>query len=95
MNIYSKRFIVDGKIKNVGYMNYIRRQALKLGLHRYIQKNNDNKMEVTLYGQNEQVLDDFKDICYKGSKKSRVKNVSEFASEMSNDPFKLGFEIIT
>src|SRR5699024_2970492 len=70
--IYAKQFNVSGKVQKVGYMNFIRRQALKNGLQGYSKIFGDNEIEIVVFGINKQVLDEFIDICYKGSKKSKV-----------------------
>ncbi|GAB3058651.1 acylphosphatase [Virgibacillus ainsalahensis] len=93
--IYAKQFNASGKVQKVGYMNFIRRQALKNGLQGYSRKRGDKEIEIVVMGIDKQVLDKFIDICYKGSKKSKVELVKEKEVEIGDKPFKLGFEIIS
>src|SRR5699024_5228466 len=74
---YARKFIISGKIRNVGYMNWIRRQALRNGFHGYARKSNDGKLEVIVFGNDYGKLIEFKNVCYKGSKRSFVTNVDE------------------
>lgn len=92
----TKQIIVTGKVKKVGYMNFIRRRALKRGLHGLIQHIDDNTIEIKLYNANEENLKGFIDACKKGSKKSKVDDVvvNDLIEDM-NKPVKLGFEIIS
>ncbi|MEC5425927.1 acylphosphatase [Virgibacillus sp. C22-A2] len=93
--IYGRKYIVTGQVEKVGYMNRIRREALKMKLHGFVKKIGENKMEVTVLCKDESEAEKFLDVCYKGSKKSKVNNVESLILESPKDsPFKLGFEII-
>lgn len=93
--IYGKQYNVSGKVQKVGYMNTIRRQALKNDLHGYSLKRGENEVEVIVMGPDKKKLDDFIDTCYKGSKKSKVEYVKEKDVEVEHTPYKLGFEVFT
>lgn len=93
--IYGKQYNVSGKVQKVGYMNTIRRQALKNDLHGYSLKRGENEVEVIVMGPDKKKLDDFIDTCYKGSKKSKVEYVKEKDVEVGRAPYKLGFEVFT
>src|SRR5699024_4945497 len=93
--LHGKQYNVVGKVQKVGYMNYIRRQALKKGLYGHSLKRDSNEIEIFLVGSEQSELDDFIDICYKGSKKSKVDYVKEKDINIENKPFKIGFEVIT
>lgn len=91
-----KRIIVTGKLKKLGYMNFIRRQALRKGLHGKVQHIDDTTIEIKLWNANEGNIKDFIELCKKGSKKSKVENVQ--VNELKEDveiPEKLGFHIIS
>src|SRR5690625_4822179 len=92
--IYGKKYVASGKVQKVGYMNWIRRQALKKKLIGYAKKLDDNKIEIVVVGTNQKDVDDFVEQCYNGSKKSKVDNVMHEKWE-KNKPLKVGFEIIT
>ncbi|MBU9712956.1 acylphosphatase [Evansella tamaricis] len=90
--IYGKRYIVSGKLKNVGYMTFIRRQALQKKLNGFTQKVCDGKIEVVVFSESEKIVLDFENTCLKGSKKSIVNNL-EVEDINPIPPVKLGFEI--
>jgi len=95
-DFHQKKFIVSGKILKVGYMNWIKRQALRKGLHGHVKKIKGGKLEIIVFGNNEEKLIAFKDLCYKGSKQSEVTFVEELKVQNANKPVvKIGFEIFT
>src|SRR5699024_6785941 len=75
--LYGKKYIAHGKVVKVGYMNKIRRQALRRNLHGFSKKTGENTIEVTIIGTDKQEVDRFYEICKKGSKKSKVKTVEQ------------------
>src|SRR5690625_1933556 len=83
------RYIVSGKVQNVGYRNWIRRQALHKGLHGYT-RNLKNKNVVVVVGGDEKQVESFEQICAKGPVKANVNKVSKLKWESS---IKSGFEI--
>lgn len=83
------RYIVSGKVQKVGFRNWIRKQAIRRGLHGYT-RNLKNKKVVVVVGGNKKSVENFKEVCAKGPTKAKVKNVSELEWE---SPIKLGFEI--
>jgi len=90
-NIYSKKYIVTGKVQKVGYRNWIRRQALNASLHGYVKNLRNSKVEIVVAGNDPIELDNFKAICSKGSKRARVKNVIERSWDK---PVPYGFTIL-
>lgn len=93
---FIKHITVTGKLKKVGYMSYIKRQALRRGLHGYIQQIDDNTIEIKLLNGNEQNLNGFIEVCKKGSKKSKVQSVLENDLQVNVEiPQKTGFHIIS
>lgn len=90
---FKKSFRVKGRVQRVGYMSYIKRQAQRHNLYGEIKKIDDDAV-VTIIGPESTKLDEFKNIIYKGSRKSRVKEVIESETELIKEPFKIGFEII-
>lgn len=89
-----KKYIVTGKILKVGYMSWIRRQALKRNLIGYAQKIGKDKLEVVVAGKEKEKVDKFMNLCKKGSKKSRVDEVRSQNYEL-DQPMKIGFELIS
>ena len=76
-------------------MNYIRRQALKRNIHGTIRKNGPKQVEIDAMATNEKIFDEFIDVCYKGSKKSKVDYVKIEDKGMENSPYKMGFVVET
>lgn len=92
--LYRKIYTVEGKLSNVGYLSWIRRQALTKNLHGSIKKINKNKIKIDVIGTDKNMIEEFFNICEKGSKKSRVENVSSVDKKINqNEVFKLGFKI--
>lgn len=87
---YAKRYIVSGNVQGVGYRSWIRKQALKQNLHGFTRNLKNGKVVVVVSGQDENVVDEFKDICSQGPEKAEVKEV--IASDWEQ-PVKIGFEI--
>lgn len=78
----------------MGYIAYIKRHALKHNLSGETKKINKD-IEVTIIGPHPDILDNFKDIINKGSKKSKIEQVIETETEMISEPFKIGFKTIS
>lgn len=88
--LYSKKFIVSGKVQKVGYRNWIKKQALKKGLHGYTRNLKSGKVEVVIYSDDLDKINSFKNICSKGPKKAKVEGIKELECKSS---LKIGFEI--
>lgn len=88
--IYGKKYIVYGKVQVVGYRAWIRRQALRRNLHGFVKNLDDGSVLIVVAGTDKEVVDEFKNVCFKGPKKAEVLDVNEFEW---NKPVKLGFEI--
>lgn len=86
---HTTRFIITGKVQNVGFRNWIRREAVRRGLHGYT-RNLENKKVVVVVGGNEKNVENFKKVCAKGPSKAKVTKVSELEWI---SPIKSGFEI--
>lgn len=93
--IYGKKYIVTGKVHKVGYMTRIKRQALRRNLVGYAKKLSKNKVEVFVLSNKKSKVDDFADICRKGSRRSKVESMEEQHVDMTDyAPLKIGFELI-
>ena len=88
--LYAKKYIVTGEVQNVGYRNWIRRQATKRELHGYTKNLKNGNVVVVVASHEKEKVDKFKRVCKKGSKKSKVSDVksSDWTKEI-----KMGFEI--
>ena len=95
INMYAKKYTVTGKVNQVGYLGFIKRQALKNDLFGHAKKINKNTVEVYLIGEEKEVLDTFKKTVEKGNKKSSVEKVEEQDLVYTNEPRKTGFQVIT
>src|SRR5699024_9189289 len=65
----SVMYVVKGKVQNVNYRTWIRRQAVQLDLHGYAQNRNNGDVHVVVSGSNDNVTE-LKKLCKKGSKKA-------------------------
>ncbi len=93
--MHRKCLTVNGKVQKVGYMNYIRRQALKRNIHGTIRKDGPKQVKIDAMSTDEKIFDEFIDVCYKGSKKSRVDHVKIEDKKMAYTPYKMGFVVET
>lgn len=85
----SKMYVIKGKVQNVGYRNWIRRQAIQADLHGYAQNRSNGDVHVVVSGSKENIFN-FMEICKKGPRKARVDEVLEKSWDKS---IKVGFEI--
>lgn len=92
--MYAKKYTVTGKVNRIGYLSFIKRQALKNNLFGHAKKINKNTVEVYLIGKEKEILDTFKKTVKKGNKKSSVENVEEQNLMYTNEPREAGFQII-
>lgn len=90
---YVKKYYVTGKVHKVGYMTFIQRKALRLGLFGEAKKSGEG-VEVTVIGTEPEILEQFKEICYKGSRRSKVEEITETQTEIMKGPFQIGFKKI-
>lgn len=91
MNRCSK-IIVKGKVQNVNYRDFVKKCAKKLGIEGTIQNQNDESVVIYAYGLTE-ILENFIDLLYKGSSKSKVEDIIVEPSQQKKD-FRGVFRII-
>jgi len=93
--LYGKKYTVAGKVRKVGYMHWIKRQALRRNLLGFVNRAGKNRVDVLVISKDKEKVDQFIEQCKKGSKRSRVDQVEE--QEVNVDtlqPLKYGFEVI-
>ncbi|SFB27436.1 D-alanine-D-alanine ligase [Lentibacillus halodurans] len=88
--IFAKKYIVSGKVQNVGYKVWIKRQALLRRMHGFAEDIEDGSISIVVAGTDENAINEFKNVCLEGNPKSEVSNVTE---EPWDAPLKIGFEI--
>lgn len=89
--VASTRFIVEGKIHEVGYEEWVRRQARILKLNGYVKMLKSMKLSVVVSG-NLNNVNKFRDIIKnKAPKKANIISVKE---GKRSSPIKVGFEIL-
>lgn len=88
--LYAKRYLVSGKVQKVGYRIWVENQAIAHGLHGYTRNLKNGNVVVVVGSVNENVVDEFRDVCFKGPKRARVDNVKDFIWQ---NEIKVGFEI--
>ena len=67
--------LISGFVQGVGYREFVRNEAQKLGLAGWVRNLSDNRVEVAAQGS-EEILKKFIKICEKGPFLSDVKNVA-------------------
>jgi len=67
--------LISGFVQGVGYREFVKRQARKLGLTGWVRNLSDNRVEVLAQGQ-ENSLKKLISICEKGPFFSDVKNIA-------------------
>ncbi|MCT1905528.1 acylphosphatase [Oceanobacillus sojae] len=93
-DMFVKKYTATGSLNRVGYLTYIKRQALKRNIFGYVKKLDKNKVEIYLVGKEQEVLNTFKEVVKRGSKKSSVEQVEEEDLAYSNEPAKMEFQLI-
>lgn len=88
--LYAKRYVVSGKVQRVGYRRWIRRQAGKLNLHGYTRNLKNGRVVVVVASEKKDKVKKFKDICFMGPRKAKVKDIAEYDWTTQ---IKAGFEI--
>lgn len=88
--LYSKKYIVSGDVQKVGYRNVIRKEAIARDLHGHTENLEDGSVEVLVAGVDKQIVEEFKEVCWKGSERSNVQEVKEYEW---GKPVKIGFEV--
>lgn len=82
---------ITGFVQGVGFRQFIKRQAIKVGLTGWVRNLPDNRVEAVFRGSKERI-EKIISICKKGPFLSEVKNV-EVIWEDINQNFE-GFEIV-
>ncbi len=88
--LYAKRYVISGKVQNVGFRKWVRQQALEQNVHGYTRNLRNGKVVVVVASEDRQVVDNFKQICYRGPRRAVVKDVQEYVWD---NQIKAGFEI--
>jgi len=88
--LYAKRYVISGKVQNVGYRKWIRKQAVAKGLHGYTRNLNNGKVVVVVASVDKGLVDGFKQVCYEGPLRAEVTDVKEYVWEKQ---VRVGFEI--
>ncbi|MED3655572.1 acylphosphatase [Heyndrickxia sporothermodurans] len=88
--IYAKRYVISGEVQLVGYRKWIQKQALKHELNGYTKNLRNGKVVVVVGSGNKEAVDNFKQVCYQGSKRSRVDDIQEYIWDKR---VKIGFEV--
>ena len=70
------RIIVKGKVQGVFYRDFVKKEAQKLDIEGTVQNSTDGTVIINVCGITQQ-LEDFIDVLYQGSPKSKVEEVLE------------------
>lgn len=87
--LFAKLYLVSGRVQKVGYRKWINKKAQRHKLHGYTRNLENGKVEVLVAGEKDTV-NNFKRICLKGPKRSKVKSIMEIVWK---EPVEIGFGI--
>ncbi len=76
--------LISGFVQGVGFREFVRRQAKKVGVVGWVRNLSDNRVEVVAQGSEEN-LNKLIKICSKGHFFSEVKNVSIESQDVSEE----------
>ncbi len=68
------KILISGLVQGIFFKNYIKEEAIKLGLKGYVRSLENGKVEVVVEGKDEEV-DTMRLVCKKGSMHSEVKKI--------------------
>lgn len=88
--LYTARYIISGKVQNVGYRAWIQKHALKQALHGYTRNLKNGNVVVVVASDNLDKVKNFKQICEQGPASAQVEKVKQLDWDAS---VKIGFEI--
>src|SRR5690625_1806713 len=88
---YGKELYISGKVQNVGYQAWSRREALDRDLHGDVENLSDGRVRIRVMGTDKEGLEEFKAACYSGPSRANVEDVEEFEW---NKTLLIGFERI-
>jgi acylphosphatase len=88
-DVIARRFIVYGRVQGVGYRNFVKVAAQKLGLKGFARNLEDGTVEVVAAGTKEKV-DDLLAGLQRGPTFAEVRHIEH---EPANDPKHASFEI--
>lgn len=89
--IYSARFIVSGKVQDIGFKKWVKNRALELGIDGYCKNRWDGKVEFVVGSKKEEDLLKIKKLLEKGQTIGQVKKVVTKISKRNVEP---GFLIL-
>ena len=68
------RIFISGLVQGIFFRDFIREQAENLGLKGYVRNLDDNRVEVVVEGDNNEV-NKMLELCKKGPKESKVRDI--------------------
>ncbi len=87
------RVFISGFVQGVGFRQFVKRQALKIGLTGWVKNLPDNRVEAIFCGSKEKI-EKMIAICEKGPFLSEVKDVNVVWEEDSEETYET-FDIVT
>lgn len=88
---YGKELYISGKVQNVGFHTWSRRQALDRDLYGNVLSLDDGRIRIRIMGTNKNALEEFKVACYIGPNRANVTDVEE---KDWNKPIQIGYEMM-
>lgn len=87
--LYSKKYIISGKVQKVGYRKWIAEKAKESNLHGYTNNLKNGKVLVIVAGE-KSVVNNFRKVCEAGTDRAKIKKVKE---KIYTKPLRIGFGI--
>ncbi|ALX49944.1 acylphosphatase [Lentibacillus amyloliquefaciens] len=88
--LFAKRYVISGKVQDVGFRRWLQKQAVARGLHGYTRNLRNGKVVVVVGDTDKANVNAFKDICYEGPVQAEVSDIQEYFWDKQ---IKIGFEI--
>lgn len=72
----SKRLVLTGNLQSLFFEQFIKENAVKLGVRGYLRKLDSGKLEIFIEGNVDEV-DEMVSICKRGTQHTQIRNVDE------------------
>ncbi|MEN2466407.1 acylphosphatase [Ornithinibacillus sp. JPR2-1] len=87
--LYAKKYVISGNVQRFSYHQWLKQQALDLGLNGYVKNRLFNEIEVLVAGTDRSVINEFRNVI----QKYRNIKIDKIHEEVWKEPVVIGFEI--
>lgn len=88
--IYSRKYIVKGDVQHYSYHQFLKKSAIELGLHGYVNNSVFDEIEIFIAGNDKEAVKNYKNKIREYPQRSKVDLIKE---EYCDEPFTIGFDI--